>query len=303
MPTEKCNFRCVYCYEDFLLGRMSNETVGAISGYISRRWPTLTSLSISWFGGEPLNALGVIEEIMLRAAKERPENAHLSSNMTTNAFRLSRNVFDKLIDLGIDSYEITLDGDPEVHNQRRVLSNGSGTFETIWQNLVSCQKSPHLFGIMLRIHAHADTLDELPSFVERLGRQFGGDQRFSFFLKPIARLGGPNNNSIKILNLDDQAQLADIVAQAQALNLHTIKEDSSYICYAAKPNSVVFRSDGSIAKCTAALNAERNKVGRLKPDGTLALDTSKMSLWTKAVFSEDRATRQCPVGSVMGEII
>jgi len=28
-PTEKCNFRCVYCYEDFALGRMTPRSPSA----------------------------------------------------------------------------------------------------------------------------------------------------------------------------------------------------------------------------------------------------------------------------------
>ena len=27
MPTEQCNFRCIYCYEDFRMGRMNSDTV------------------------------------------------------------------------------------------------------------------------------------------------------------------------------------------------------------------------------------------------------------------------------------
>ncbi len=27
MPTEQCNFRCTYCYEDFAIGKMSKSTI------------------------------------------------------------------------------------------------------------------------------------------------------------------------------------------------------------------------------------------------------------------------------------
>ena len=37
LPTERCNFRCAYCYEDFAIGRMRPETVLAIKRLIDRR--------------------------------------------------------------------------------------------------------------------------------------------------------------------------------------------------------------------------------------------------------------------------
>jgi len=41
LPTEKCNFRCTYCYEDFELGRMSDELPGSIEKFVERRVPEL----------------------------------------------------------------------------------------------------------------------------------------------------------------------------------------------------------------------------------------------------------------------
>src|SRR2546426_838955 len=62
-PTEQCNFRCTYCYEDFAIGRMTAATVASIKRLIDRRLRGLRSLVVSWFGGEPLLARAVVEEI------------------------------------------------------------------------------------------------------------------------------------------------------------------------------------------------------------------------------------------------
>jgi uncharacterized protein len=50
MPTEACNFRCVYCYETFENKKMSKGVVGGIKALIDRRGSELSELRISWFG-------------------------------------------------------------------------------------------------------------------------------------------------------------------------------------------------------------------------------------------------------------
>ena len=51
LPTEACNFRCRYCYEDHAPERMSPELVGAVKAFLSRRATDLRWLYVSWFGG------------------------------------------------------------------------------------------------------------------------------------------------------------------------------------------------------------------------------------------------------------
>ena len=53
LPTEQCNFRCTYCYEDFAIGRMTPEVVSGVKNLIDRRADGLSHLQLSWFGGEP----------------------------------------------------------------------------------------------------------------------------------------------------------------------------------------------------------------------------------------------------------
>ena len=50
-PTEQCNFRCTYCYEDFEIGRMSSGVVRGVKALLDARIDSLTSLLVSWFGG------------------------------------------------------------------------------------------------------------------------------------------------------------------------------------------------------------------------------------------------------------
>ncbi|MFF7227919.1 hypothetical protein [Streptomyces sioyaensis] len=42
LPTEQCNFRCTYCYEDFSVGRMGPETVQGVKRLLDRRLDGLT---------------------------------------------------------------------------------------------------------------------------------------------------------------------------------------------------------------------------------------------------------------------
>jgi uncharacterized protein len=41
LPTEKCNFRCTYCYEDFSIGKMSQPLQRAIELFLERRFHKL----------------------------------------------------------------------------------------------------------------------------------------------------------------------------------------------------------------------------------------------------------------------
>ncbi|PJJ00771.1 hypothetical protein BX264_1060 [Streptomyces sp. 2333.5] len=52
LPTEQCNFRCTYCYEDFSVGRMGPETVQGSSGSWTAGW---TGLLERWQAAERLD--------------------------------------------------------------------------------------------------------------------------------------------------------------------------------------------------------------------------------------------------------
>lgn len=303
LPTEKCNFRCTYCYETFEIGRMSPATVAAVKALIASRVDDLHYLNLSWFGGEPLAAPDIVLDIS-RFAMERSQEreVHFSgSEITTNGSLLTLDLLRKLIEVRQQSFQISLDGWREGHDHTRRSGSGDGTFDLIWSNLLAMRDSDLPFHVTLRIHLTSSNV----ASVERLAREivatFGADPRFSTFLKPIANLGGPNAGAIEVMSREQRQQtVSDLNQILSALKGNATTADAllgsgTYICYASKPNSLIIRANGQLAKCTVAFEDDRNNVGRVKSDGTLEIDNPKLGYWFRGLYSRDKDVLACPV--------
>jgi uncharacterized protein len=302
MPTEACNFRCVYCYERFEHHRMKPPVVRGVLNLMTRRAPQLDRLGLSWFGGEPLLARGVIEEVMLHAQSlaRRFEGLTLTGNVTTNAYLLDRACFGRLLDLGVTHYQIAFDGPPEHHDRKRVLAGGKGTFDRIWKNVLAMREVNRTFEALIRVHVDRENADAMPAFIHRYREALGQDGRFRIFIRPLSRLGGPRDAALPILDAAEAARiLPDLHAQAHPLErggqpgLQPLA--LSGVCYASMPHSFLVRADGRLNKCTVALDHPNNQIGCLREDGTMVLDSSKVSPWIRGLISGDEGELQCPM--------
>jgi uncharacterized protein len=262
LPTEQCNFRCRYCYEDFKIGKMAPRVVNAVKSLLQNRISTLDRLDISWFGGEPLVATEIVRDIQSHAFELCDQyDVPLNTLMTTNGYLLGADLFRSLHSIGIRHYQISLDGKAEEHNKNRILASGSGTFEKIWSNLLAAAGTDLSFQITLRIHITAQNLNTVEEFVEDCVMAFGADPRFSFFFKRIANLGGSGEVKSVIPNKETGAAVYNRLRAKYSVKSQ--ENDGFSVCYAAQPNAFVIRSDGRLAKCTVAFGAESNHVGDL----------------------------------------
>lgn len=297
-PTEQCNFRCVYCYEDFKLKRMSPNIVQAIKKFLDNRAPSLNLLKLDWFGGEPLLAKDIILELSHYAKQLSKKHADLSyfSGITTNGYLLSPSTFEELVEEGVTHYQISLDGPKNIHNLTRIKANGQGTFERIWSNLISIKNSDNQnFEIILRIHLTKDNLPYMSDFMLELRNHFVGDPRFKIFLKRVGRLGGPNDSKLNLINYNEDQTSIDKLKTLLYQDSHEINNfEPGNVCYASRPNSIAIRSDGSLAKCTVALNDERNSIGNIQPDGTLNINKNRLAPWLRGLATLDAETLECP---------
>jgi uncharacterized protein len=302
LPTEQCNFRCTYCYEDFAIGRMKPDVVNAIKRFIEARVGSLRHLSLSWFGGEPLLSRDIIADISESALRAVTEHAALDyrGDITTNGSLLNAEAFAHLVALGIRSYQVSLDGPQAVHDETRRRATGKGSFSEIWANLIAIRDTASDVSILLRIHLTPENLPVMPDFLALIRDTFLADPRFRVLLKPIEKMGGPNNDRIAVLPRDARdrimARLETILTGGtQAERIF----DGESICYAARANSLVIRADGRIGKCTVALSSAANTIGRILPDGSLKIDNAILRAWLRGWESGDRTFLACPYASML----
>lgn len=297
LPTEQCNFRCVYCYEDFLLGEMSTETIQNVKDLLTERAPFLDKLILSFFGGEPLLAKDVILTILEHVSYlQKTYQFKVSGSVTTNASLLSTPLLRKLCGYGIKSYQISLDGMPEYHNKTRITQNSNGTFDIIWKRLKSAYYSDIDFVFTLRLHVTSENKESILVLCNHIDDNFKNDKRFKKFIRGISNLKSLNGT---YKDNDDNTQLypVDTISEELKGRSDVILQSSEYICYAAKPNSFVIRSNGDISKCTVNFNKEENKIGKLLSKGNMSLNEEKVLLWSDAFrYGGDRLA--CPAHHV-----
>jgi uncharacterized protein len=305
LPTEQCNLRCIYCYEKFERGRMSPGVVDAVKLLIGRRAPELKKLTIDWFGGEPLMATDIMEDIggfATRLQADHPD-LQLKSSVTTNGVLLTPKVAQRLAEVGIRAYHVSLDGPEQFHDKTRKMIGGRGTYERIKNNLLQLRDGKLDIKVELRVHITSENLASLDPFAEELANTYLDDPRFSIYFFPIADLGGPNRGQFPVLN-DRVAKAAlDRLSRRVKRRLpEESAEEAHYVCYAAKPNAWVIRSDGRLAKCTVALDDPKNNVGELRADGTLSIRSEPLKAWMRGWTSRSRKELFCPLDNLMATL-
>lgn len=302
LPSEDCNFRCGYCYEDFKRGTMRPEVREGVRRLIDARAARIQVLKLEWFGGEPLYGFQAIEDIAPYAQQVAREHGIVyASSMTTNGYLLTPERATKLLAWGVRSFQITLDGPAEYHDVSRPGRDGSGTFDTIYRNLQAMREQEDPFHIKIRSNFDRTNQAAYGPFLEQLREDFAGDDRFTVGFHAVGKWGGDNDADLATCGVAE--------SRAVMMKLRTLSQEyglriadaypiqggiGRQVCYAGRPYNFIIGADGQVMKCTVALDSKaHNVVGRLTPEGVLDLDGEKMGVWTEPNWMTDSTCRTC----------
>src|SRR5262245_34147307 len=87
MPTEKCNFKCTYCYESFERGRMTDTAADSVDSLVKLTARAASQFSLGFFGGEPLMCSDLVIRFSKTAFEEMSSrNLPYFAGIATNGY-------------------------------------------------------------------------------------------------------------------------------------------------------------------------------------------------------------------------
>ena len=269
LPTEQCNFRCVYCYERFRREKMTAKTQAAIVKYIEDNIHKYNGLILNWFGGEPTEAMDVIENLSVKLIDVCKKNKKAyNAGITTNGYNLTYEIFKKLKKLHVTEYQVTIDGLASIHNAQRVMADGAPTFDVIINNLLAiknnCKSSAITF--VLRTNFSKNMLNNVDEFCKFLDKYFSNDKRFKYFWQMVGDYGYVKTEEVRNIfgQSKDYKWLIENYTE-RFVNDYTqaLYGPDGGVCYALKRNQLLIDAAGEIRKCTCDLESEMNHFGTI----------------------------------------
>ncbi len=269
-PTLKCNFKCVYCFEDPKKDTIDAALEEKLIKFVEQKLDGKKAFQLSWFGGEPLIELNTIERLVRafeKLCKEKKVSMQPGS-IITNGYLLSKEVAEKLKNVHIGHAQITLDGIPEIHDKRRMLKNGAGTFAKIIANIKSASR---FMGISVRINVDKSNMERLDEFYQ-LWAEEKLSEHASFYLSPVFESeGGCADIAGQCLAAEEFAAfIARETEKAKTMGIakvHYPALSKSGYCMADKLAGFVVAPSGLIFKCWEQIaNDAGQAIGDLNAD-------------------------------------
>lgn len=295
VTTYDCNFACPYCFEEGVKQPkyLNQETADQIMVWIEKKITekAFPKLRFAFYGGEPLLNRPLVEYM----AKElygwsKEHGVEFTFTMVTNGSLLTPSTIEKLAAFGLTDVRVTLDGDRPVHNQKRPLKRGKGSFDLIIRNIrsVADQIKVNLQGNFDRHDWQSMTrlLDYLEG--EGLSKKIAGIS----FAPIIGRLGGEDGSTPDFTActsyIEANLSEAKFALQQELVNRrlqpHPIMGVN--LCALYKHNNMfIIDPDGLLYKCPSFLGYPDFSIGSIfeKDLNYLNVEFMTLDVWRKCL--------------------
>lgn len=251
LTTTGCNARCFYCYEKGTKPiTMTTETAHNVSRFIITHRDE-KNVKISWFGGEPLVNIKVIDQI---CSELKEHDVPFKSSMISNGYLFDIDIVQRAKDLWqLQNVQITLDGREQTYNRvKRYIYEGVNAFERVLKNIGLLTAA----GIRVQIRLNVDkyNMEEMLLLIPLLHEHFGENKRLSIYSHELFGERSPKENADLY---EQRLQLEQLIAKCGYGHRRKLQKDIKLnCCMADNDQSVVVAPDGHLGKCEHYIDRE-----------------------------------------------
>jgi uncharacterized protein len=314
-PGASCQLGCGYCGQKHSKTYMNADLQDLMFERIKTKLETnkFKTLTITWYGGEPLMALKQIREISPRLIELCLQmNIAYYSSMITNALSLKEEIFKELVTVQkVTNFQITVDGDAEYHDKRRFTKELHPTFDIIFNNILNITKLPDFetMGgeIVIRCNADKNNIDGIIPFIHKLVEN-NLQKKVNFYIAPIHNWGdngaaekeGVGINEFATLEIDWMLELIKL-----GFPVKIIPERSKIVCMVVNNESEVYDAFGNISTCwevpyTPIYENTENYIGNLKFKAPNDDKKAPMRNWNDTIREGKTWCRDCNILPICG---
>jgi uncharacterized protein len=325
-----CNFACPYCFEPEdsrrSHARLSGAQVDAAFQVIddAATGPANAGAGpdVEVFGGEPLlpGSRPIVEQIC-ESVRER----HGVVSLQTNGYHLAENLdLLRTFDGTLTGVQVTIDGPRGIHDRRRVLRSGRGTFDRIVAAVDALAASDLSIHVSVRINVDAENLPYLPEMAQLYAEHgWSQDERFRFVAAPVddrsctldaqRALVGWRELLEHVLPLSTDAGAGPfdlavfkpigwlrrfLAGVRNGDDLSSTFVPRANYCEATALKLFVFHPDGQIYPCPETVGNPTLAIGHYHP--SFHIDPARAAPWLASSVLARASCTACPISTLCG---
>ena len=290
-----CNFDCPYCFEAKHPSIMSMEIRSAVVDLVQSKLSSIRSLSVEWFGGEPLVGRVALFDLSDRLiARCEKANIEYAASIVTNGYLLDEHTCNELQRVKVKHAQVSIDGPPEIHDRMRPLRNGGSTFLRIVENL---HHTIGKFDVTIRINVDRVNIAMAEDLL-RILRNEGLSGKIGVY---VGHLTGITDNaaapsasySSRCLSRKEfsveELRFSGIAAK-YGFSKPSLPTPRGAPCTAVRNIDLVIGSEGELYKCYESVGTPSEVIGNIKDYGDL---NSNVRKWLDYSPFRNQECRKC----------
>jgi len=304
VPSMSCNMNCHYCFENKADSQtLKNQDIVELIRFTREKLleGKHKQLHLRWFGGEPLINIPLLKNVTSSLSVMcQSQGIKISGDIVTNGFYLNRDVAQFLGKNGLNSAQITFEGDKKQHDKVRRVKSG-GSYEQLLENISIA--SDHL-EIRIRIHVAPYNLDTIPNLLQDIHNK-GLHKKIGYiYFAPLFNYKQKIKEKAFIpdsrlfLSSEEYAKhLLPLIKNAKELGFKLpdpLNTDYS-VCTALREYTAVVNPNGTLVKCYMDAGDQEEIYGTLNAGIT---NHQNLSKWRKMFFAHDEECRNCKFSPV-----